>query len=241
MKRNKVYLGRKAGKYLLEDLHNARKSVKIISPYLTPDYVMHLIDIKNKGVDVNLITSDCIEINDYCELSHTDIIKQKVHTLAGALQERQNLMNYAFWSTIIGIGSLFFGFFVLPMLFLFVLSLIFASVLWFLYINKQIYEYSYYSLFPLKVFFSQYSNEQYKNDFLIHSKVYIIDNRVAYIGSVNFTHSGLVNSYECISRVSDKNEVSYLNREYDKLFHNGRLKFKDIQVWGKEIYLEPRN
>lgn len=55
-KNNEIYIGRKAGKELLEDIHNAKKSVKIISPYLGPEYVKDLIGVKEKGVEVSLIT-----------------------------------------------------------------------------------------------------------------------------------------------------------------------------------------
>ena len=58
-----IYIGIGAGKKLLHDIENAQKSVKIVSPFLSPDYIKILIELKEKGLDIKLITSD--EIEDY--------------------------------------------------------------------------------------------------------------------------------------------------------------------------------
>ena len=59
-----IYIGRGAGKRLKEELDKAQKSVKIISPYLTPSYVEDLVKLSNKGVEVTLITSNDVEQGD---------------------------------------------------------------------------------------------------------------------------------------------------------------------------------
>ena len=237
-----LYIGRNAGKELLEDIHNAKKSVKIISPYLSATYVEQLIEVKEKGVDVSLITADKVETDNYSEFTLTDIIKQKVHVDENALQERKTLLHYLFGGIGFSFLLLFFGLFVSSKIFfLFFLFILITAVIGYLYLNKRTYSYSYYPVFDLKVFFSQYCDEEQKNDFLVHAKVYIVDDKVAYLGSVNFTYSGIVNSFESIVRIDNKNKVEYLVQEYKKLFHSRRLKSKDVQEWGKELYPEPIN
>jgi phosphatidylserine/phosphatidylglycerophosphate/cardiolipin synthase-like enzyme len=65
----------------------------------------------------------------------------------------------------------------------FILTLVYYSN----YSEKVIYTYSHNSVFDLKVFLSQYSNSELKNDYFIHSKIYNIDDKIAFLGSVNFT------------------------------------------------------
>ncbi len=242
MNKKEVYIGRNAGKELIEDIHNAKKSVHIISPYLSATYVEQLIEVKEKGIDVSLITVDTVEMDNYSDFTLTDIIKQKVHMNENALQERKTLLHYLFGGIGFSILLLFFGLFVYSKIFfLFFLIILITAVIGYLYLNKRIYSYSYYPIFDLKVLFSQYCGEEQKNDFLVHSKVYIIDNNMAYLGSVNFTYSGIVNSFESIVKINNKDSVEYLIQEYKKLFHNRRLKFKNIQEWGKELYPEHIN
>lgn len=239
---NSIYIGRNAGKYLIKDIYNAKKSVKIISPYLGAEYVKDLIGIKEKGVDVSLITSDNVETKNGIDFDHKDIIIQKQHVNHSALQERKTLYNYL----LISLGSMGFSFFLSffaswYFFNLFILLIISSSIIYYLYIRKVVYTYTYKTLFNLKVFFSQYCNEEQKNDFLIHSKVYIIDDKIAYLGSVNFTFSGIENSYECITKITDEKQIAYLKQEYDNLFYNKRLKSKNINDWGRELYHEPIN
>jgi len=43
-----VYMGTGAGKKLMEDIENAKSSVKILSPFLSPFLVRKLIDLNNE-------------------------------------------------------------------------------------------------------------------------------------------------------------------------------------------------
>ena len=56
-----IYIGKGAGKKLLSDIRNARKSVKIVSPYLSPFLITELINFKKRNLKVELITTDNIE------------------------------------------------------------------------------------------------------------------------------------------------------------------------------------
>ena len=47
--KDEIYIGREAGKEIHERIRGAKKSVKIVSPYLSPDYMKDLIRLHEKG------------------------------------------------------------------------------------------------------------------------------------------------------------------------------------------------
>lgn len=55
-----IYIGKGAGKKLMNHISQAHNSVKIVSPYLSPALVNELITLHDRGIRVGLITSDDI-------------------------------------------------------------------------------------------------------------------------------------------------------------------------------------
>ena len=55
-----IYIGRQAGDEIIKEIRKAKKSVKIVSPYLSEFYIRELIDLSNQKKDITLITSDNI-------------------------------------------------------------------------------------------------------------------------------------------------------------------------------------
>lgn len=245
-----IYLGRNAGKYINESLDSAKHSVKIVSPFLAPQYIKKLVHLKERGVDVTLITSDKLEESkDYHVYGercyHTDIIKQDRALDDNALQKRNKNLIYSIY---------FFAFsicmFIVSLLLLILLGLnaiyflvMFFSILgatgssiWMkLTYDIRIYSYSYHPIFRLKVFFSKNHG---RDDYLIHSKIYVIDDRVAFLGSTNFTYTGFVKSYESTIKISDFDAVKSISEEVEKLFNMTDLYYKNIHDWGRQLYHE---
>jgi len=228
-----IYLGRNAGVNCLDALERAKHEVKIVSPYLSPDYVKKLIRLKEKGIKIILITSDKVEENNYSDFSHRDLIKQKQIVD----HESDDLrVKYMWVSGIMGLVSFLIGFIYIQ---LFILTAI--CLVAFIYgYNISIYDYKYYSLFKLRVFNSRKAIDGGRG-YLIHSKIYVIDNRVAFLGSINFTHNGFVKSYESSIKINDQKSVTKISKEVDWLFGNADLEYINIEQWGKELYHEPRN
>ncbi len=56
-----LYIGTGVGKKLMEDIGNANRSIKIVSPFLSPYLIRKLIDLHYQGINVQLITTDSIE------------------------------------------------------------------------------------------------------------------------------------------------------------------------------------
>ncbi|WP_123589686.1 phospholipase D-like domain-containing protein [Salinisphaera orenii] len=244
-----IYIGRGAGKKLLKDISSARSNVRIISPYLSPSLVSHLVDRYYDGVKVQLVTSDVIE--DYYgsyEKNIHKLISQNRNTDIDAQDKRNKLIRIKkilslSGATLFFIAALTAYFFPDIMLLYAVIPISFIAVARHLLVikikNKIIYHYSYQQLFPFKVFRSPERNE-HGNTF-IHSKVYIIDDEVAYLGSLNFTVSGTKSNYETRVRVTDEKALQVIIDECEKLFNTRGLPVRNIHEWGRELYAEPIN
>ena len=125
-----AYVGKGAGKKLIESIENARKTIKIVSPFLGVSTLeRNLIPARNRGVKVTIITKE-----DQSE----DILK------------------------------------------------------------------------ALKEFESFRTNE-------LHAKFYIIDDRMVYEGSANFTYTGLFKSIEQMSYSNGQHKVSEAIKSFDRI------------------------
>ena len=92
--------------------------------------------------------------------------------------------------------------------------------------NKTEYE----TIFRIKVFDSKSGIKPWSTE-LIHSKIYVIDNEIAFVGSVNFTYSGFKTHYETTIKVNDKKAVSDISQEVEDLYNSKDLKVKEIAEW----------
>ena len=66
--------------------------------------------------------------------------------------------------------------------------------------------------------------------------MYLIDDGIAYLGSLNFTGNGTKNNYETRIRIEDRKAVKDLLVEFDALFHNEDYPERELAVWGRELY-----
>ncbi len=106
--------------------------------------------------------------------------------------------------------------------------------------KTKVYHYTYKQLFPFKVFVSPNSGNAAHKTF-IHSKIYIIDDEIAYLGSLNFTGSGVKDNHETRIRTTDPNAVARIIEEVKEVFYHSNLPERDIQFWGSQLYDEPGN
>jgi phosphatidylserine/phosphatidylglycerophosphate/cardiolipin synthase-like enzyme len=244
-----IYIGKGAGKKLLDDIENAKKSVKVVSPYLSPFLIKELIKLRKRNLEVELITTDNIEdfYGSY-EKNIDKLIIQNVETDEEAVEKRERwkdiskkIFYLAVWLLVSLIGVIYFvrdlklGFGLIPIVILFLVYKFYQSIIK----NKRIYNYWYSQLFPFKVYMSPDTTEL--SDTFIHGKIYLIDNQIAYLGSLNFTESGTKHNYETRIRTVDKNAIIEINKEMNQLFNHSHLPEKDIQMWGKLLYSEPIN
>lgn len=245
-----IYIGKSAGTKLIQDIRNAKKNVKIVSPYLSPNLIKELIFLHNKGIEISLITTD--EIEDFYghEKNINKLIIQEQQVDENAKQSYDSLKNL---SAILLFIIISLAVALIPLIFLleqpkFAFGFI-AVVLLFLIRNyivselkkKKIYHYTYKQLFPFRVFVSPGQGSGSINKTFIHSKIYIIDDEIAYMGSLNFTAKGVKENYETRIRTADPNAVHKIAEEVDRLLSNSELAERDVQYWGSQLYSEPIN
>lgn len=70
--------------------------------------------------------------------------------------------------------------------------------------------------------------------------MYLIDDEIAYLGSLNLTANGTKNNYETRIRIIDPVAVGELAEEFDALLNNVNIPELDVTEWGKELYRDSR-
>ncbi|HEA21112.1 hypothetical protein LCGC14_2221990 [marine sediment metagenome] len=244
-----IYMGTGAGTKLLQELANAQKSVKIASPFLSPNMVGELIRLHDQGIKISLITSvSSYDDSQRQERSLRPLVLQHRRLNHRAKNSRRRLKRIRRILQIIGILSIAF-----------LLYRFYATTAWaYLYAlpfpllllgitgyfgrrirRKRVYSYSYSQLFPFRVFGTPEPGRI--NSMFVHGKIYIIDGRTAYLGSLNFTESGTKYNYETRIRVTDIEAVNKIDGAFEELYHHDELDFLGIEEWGKRFYMEPIN
>lgn len=247
-----IYIGNGAGTKLMKEIKKAQKSVKIVSPYLSPDLIKELLSLNKEGIQVHLITSDDIEDYFYAQKKQIhELIIQNQSIDEESQKKRNNWIKYSkiilaiiILLSITSISILIYtklwniGYVFIPICFLFLIYCTLKHKIK----NKKIFTYSYSKLFPFKVYISPYADKTNdSNSMFIHSKIYIIDDKIAYLGSLNFTESGTKRNYETRIRTEDYNAIKKILEEFDSLFHDSNIPERSLESWGRKLYREPIN
>ena len=96
-------------------------------------------------------------------------------------------------------------------------------------------------MFDFGVLVSPYEQQIDTEQFFVHSKIYIIDEKIAFLGSVNFTKKAFRHNYECCVKVNDYNAVSKISQEIENLIGSEGTFYRDINEVGSSIFPEPDN
>ena len=238
---DKILIGRGYGEEILYAVKAAKKSVKIVSPYLSGTYLDELIALKNKCVDVTLITSDNLtEAGSKYSFDDRKIVKQKrIPILCSGKNKKKNLRVVSFSFFLFSLLFVSLSAFYFPLLFVSAFLLL-ISIILFAYSYSysypmKTYLYKYSSIFRIRIFDSKSGDKPWSTN-LIHSKIFLIDDSVCYLGSANFTWSGFKTHYETIIKVEDLQAIKDINEEVEALFNSKELTSKDINQWGREVY-----
>lgn len=235
--KDEISLGRGEGIEILKTIKNAKDSVKIVSPYLSPSYVNELVKLREKGVSITLITCDKLEENKfgYSDFKLSDIIKQEKIINPEAKDKKRVLKK---------ISMIFFSFSLLAFVFYFLIFefIYFSAILFFISLIIFIFSYSiseynykYESIFRIKIFDSKSGISPFSTN-LIHAKIFLIDEKILFLGSANFTYSAFKTHYETVIKVEDFNAIKDVSNEIENIFNSTELKAKSIDELGREIY-----
>lgn len=243
-----IYIGKGAGKVILEDMRRAKRSIRVMSPYLSPGLVDILLDRFKWGIHIELVTSDEVEDHKHDDKNSYRIIKQHRHVD----EELKSRKQFLYGSGIV--LMIVFGFLAVANLSdLFAESVSVSDIIaftvfagtafigqWMCNYAKGIrfWYYSYSSLFPVKIFYSYFSSKKTDRSkvFNLHSKLYIIDDCIAYLGSVNFTRSGCLLNHETRVRITDPKAISQLKAEFSELLWNEYYNHLSVDEWGRGLY-----
>ncbi|MCX6741739.1 MAG: phospholipase D-like domain-containing protein [Candidatus Pacearchaeota archaeon] len=228
--KDQIYIGRQAGKEIHETIKNAKKSVKIVSPYLSANYIKDLITLHKKGVKVTLITCDKIESNSYSDFSVSDLIKTEKVYDEKKEKLKKNISKISIFLFGVSLISLIFSFTNLIPGFISTLLLSISVLTLLSYFLISPYSHKSEPIFRIKVFDS-HSGKNPGSTELIHSKIFIIDEEIAFLGSVNLTYSGFKTHYETAIKVEDKSAVSTISQEVERLYSSKDLKAKSVEEW----------
>lgn len=243
-----IYIGKESGKMILDDIRKAKKSVRVMSPYLSAGLVDMLLDRFTRGVHVELVTSGYMEDHAHNDKNCYRIIQQHKQ-VDEQLRNRKQFFQWTGITLMITFGILAIT--KLEGLFLptaersdFIGFGIFAGIILMGHLMRKYAEgirflnYSYSSLFPIKIFSSYFSRSKAdrSKDFNLHSKLYIIDDCIAYLGSVNFTRSGCLFNHETRIRITDPQAIRQLRQEFSELLWNEHYNHTSVEEWGRELY-----
>lgn len=170
---------------MLPSIRSATKSLDIVSPYLSPEYARLLLAKARQGIVVCLVTSDSSGHGHRQALS---MLGQKsVYSLS------RRAWRYLILALFIGIvGAFILSYAGLALVVIAVVAI--AATLVKNLTRKQA------SSIPL--FVKVLSIRQ-----LVHVKLYIVDQRIAFVGSANLTYSGMNRNIELIEEKTVLSEV----------------------------------
>jgi phosphatidylserine/phosphatidylglycerophosphate/cardiolipin synthase-like enzyme len=218
------YLRKNAGLYVYQRINDAEKSIKIISPYMSIPQIKQLVDKKNQGIDIKVITTD--DTNTISQDKLKELIIQKSFTLENNKEARTILLIFLILLLFVGILVLIraismndnFFKLITENWFLFVLYFVIFFICRLLHKNIRIFQYSYHTIFPMLFAKSARSKDGIYTGLFFHSKLFIIDEKIAYAGSLNFSESGMKYNYETRIAIKDKETVMKLSQHFDYLF-----------------------
>jgi phosphatidylserine/phosphatidylglycerophosphate/cardiolipin synthase-like enzyme len=232
-------------------MERAKRSIKVFSPYLSKSLLELLIAKAETGLAVELITTSEAENDTFYRM----LVKQHRTTIEREKTKRRRGRTI---STFCGIA--------LFLLFALSFKYNFPSLeikdytvhsRWLLLIGSfvcklihghfskiRIYEYSYAPTLNFSVIVSPNTRGADSDAYFTHAKYYIIDENEAFIGSLNFTYSGLRKNYESCIKIEKKNDadaIVKLMEEFDWMRDNDRTMYRSVALVGPKIYSEPPN
>ena len=233
-----VYIGRSAGSELYHQLLAAKRSVVAMAPYIKPLFARKLVEAAERGVDVVLVTSeDAARRREVVatlveQVRHTSRSRRRWRRVGLLVSALLLLSSAAAWLVVATHGALLDASYTLP-----------TGVIGFLGCRMiRVHSYGYRFRLPrVKVIASPY----YKDDdasegspLMVHAKVYVIDDEVAYLPSFNLTPEGFFDNFESCVRIEGP-DVRRVLGSVEALLANQTLRVLDAAALGRGFYAEP--
>jgi len=234
-----IYIGKNAGKRVRSSIKNATSSIRIISPYLSDGLIKDLNKKQKEGIDIDLVTSsEILKAPKVGEIMRQ--LVEQVRTVRPKAMKIHNFGKLAFFPAILlflGSGYMTYkgfinawhcGGFVLG-------TILFLSLLG----QIRTYDYSYRPTINTKCLLSPGTEGYGSGLSLFHAKIYVIDNKTAYLGSLNYTWPGMKYNIETCVEVLDLQSIQDLSSCLDLALEEGLE--KDLLYYAPKFYTEPKN
>ena len=232
--RAELSIGWSAGSELYHKMKNARASVRVVSPYLDEPLVDCLLTLRGQGVVVDLaIMEDFASSRVKKHKIATKLVSQTPSRDESAVtRRRRGMLGSALGGVgaagiAIGLNGVFpwapLGWFLLPV----------AAIVFAIYRRRGIYRYNYaWTLGDTIILPSHYQSDTECP--FVHAKVYVIDSEVAFLGSLNFTTTGMFDNFETCFRVDNPDDVraieSLINSQISEI-ESWSLAPSDVGAW----------
>lgn len=227
-----IYVGKKAGISVRNAIRKAKKSITVISPFLSGNTITEdIFNSLNKDVQVNIISKDNERIYPFLRKNlykrHSTLGFEKWFFLFGKflLMFFYVILSLAIleiFTTFIFNVSFLKSTILLPKNHFFALTVFLAGITFFLrklIINREFY-YSMRENLNVHILDKNYN---------LHSKIYIIDNKVAFLGSLNFTDTGFLLNHETCIKITDKAAIKHLNKIYRDLLTVNAISLNELK------------
>lgn len=234
--RGNVRLGAGIGAHLRQRIRKAQRSIHVLSPYLSNSFIADLLAAQKRGVQVHLLTSDSESLLQSLQQRdlYRSVLQQRITRDEGRTLRKALGIGA---SVLAAVGSLAATYIVSPLfLVATALSALFLALLLRWRVTAAHYE-------PLLDTFAVFCSEEgvlpassRSEKRLVHAKVYIIDGKIAYLGSLNFTYRGFHGNYESLIEVSDEAAVRKIADELASLPKNTAYAQADMTALGDFLY-----
>lgn len=244
-----VYIGQNSGKQLQAEIGKAEKEVLVISPYIDKAKLDELIHLEKRGVTVRLAFSDLRREQE------KEILQKLITQVRFTDTRKQQQVKFKTATlSVLSFAALAMGIYILALSasrllehqkvnYIFMLSLPLLYLFYYLYFRKRkeaaaasIYSYEYNPTLP----FRYLRNTTWNNEpVFFHSKIYIIDRKIAYLGSVNFTNNGFSSNLETRIRINHREKIAELVDFVQAVFTDpNAFRAHDISYLGRRAWYE---
>ena len=243
-----VYIGPQAGRPVERLIEQATASITVVSPFVSARYLRQLLEKQREGVQVTLVCHQISGLGAGKLLTYDALIEQSArridrsHTLRTYGLASCSLLAAFTMIFIVGLAMLWPHVVTTNVSFLTITGIVvWLGVLamagryfW----RLKTYSYTYASKLASFCWLGDY--EAFSDFDTFHAKLYIIDQKTAFVGSLNFTNSGMTNNIETRVDIRDEKAARILDERARHYALTTPVRV-DLQRFGSRIFHEPPN
>lgn len=253
--------GKGAGSKIYDAINNANHSVFVMTPYISQGYIDFLLRKKHEGVNVFLVTTTDAQKGKMDEIYKKIVLQHRVtdeNKMAFKKKAKRWCLLIGLGSVLVGLMAFFWydihnkfhsvykelkGFLYDDSVLIFIsMGVLFLSHVCYKRFHRiKVFSYFYSTRFSFIVVPSIYSDKHRtitsNLDSFVHAKIYVIDNKDIFIGSANFTGSGLKHNIESFIKITSSEAVKEIITEIDG-YLDVHCKPININHLGASVYHE---